>query len=267
MKVVYIFLIAVILAGCGPSAEQITATAEVAKVQTQTAAPTFTPTKTQTPVPTNTPEPTLTLTPTQTSSCGNDQDVDISRGSYDCEEYISSNENFSCRLSEIPVLGNSSTPGYMLVADFSIGSGWNGGGLYARTFSNSSFYIEYFSNSNLPDDVQTLLQGPETTEQGLERILDELLLPSRASLLLIKNKEYDENKGLIVELLHQDVGTDYTSYTTELTVISPRTDYFYFITIENSLIPFDPDTDPNSIPFELSSMQSMFLYNSCNFRR
>jgi len=265
MKAVYVLLIAVILAGCGPSAEQITATAEATKIQTQTAAPTFTPTETQTPVPTNTPEPTLP--PTQTSSCGSDQDVDISRGSYDCKEYISSNGNFSCRLSEIPVLGISSTPGYMLVADFSIGSGWKGGGLYARTFSNSSFYIEYFSNSNLPDDVQTLLQDPATTEQGLERILDELLLPSRASLFLIKDKEYDENKGLIVELLHQDVGTDHTTYTTEVTVISPQTDYFYFTTVENSLIPFDLDTDPNSIPFELSSMQSMFLYNSCNFRR
>jgi len=61
MKALYILLIAVFLVGCGPSAEQITATAEIAKAQTQTAAPTLTPTL----KPTITPTPTLayTLTP------------------------------------------------------------------------------------------------------------------------------------------------------------------------------------------------------------
>jgi len=265
MRVLHILLIALTLVGCGPSAEQITATAEVAKIQTQTAAPTSTPTETQTPVPTNTSEPTPT--PTQITSCGSDQDVDISLGSYDCKEYIAENENFSCRLDEIPVLGTSSKPGYVIVTDFPIGSGWNGGGLYAQTFSNSSFYVEYFSNSNLPDDIQALLQDTATVEKGLERILDELLLPSRTSFLFIKDKGYDEKKGLIVVLLHQEVGTDYATYTTEVTVISPRTDYFYFITVENSLTPLDPDTAPNSIPFDLSLTQLPYLYNSCEFKR
>jgi len=265
MKTPFLILIPIFLASCGPSAGQITATAEVAQAQTQTAAPTSTPTKTPTPVPTNTPEPTLT--PAQISSCGSGQDVEVSHGSYDCEEYISVDENFSCRLNEIPVLGTSSTPGYVLVTDFPIESGWKGGGVYAQTFSNTSFYVEYFSNSNLPEDVQALLQDPATTEQGLERILDELLLPARTSFHSIKDQGYDEEKGLIVFLLHQEVGSDYTVYTTEATVISPRTDYFYIITVEYSVIPLDPNTDPDSVSFDLSKTLLPYLYFSCDFRR
>ncbi|MDX1378651.1 MAG: hypothetical protein R3307_07365 [Anaerolineales bacterium] len=265
MKALYFLLVALLIASCGPSAEQMTATNVAAQAQTKTAAPTFTPTKTNTPLPTNTPEPTPV--PTQTSSCGEDQNVDISQGSYDCEEYISPDEIFSCQLSEIPALGISSMPGYMLVADFTIGSGWDGGGLYARTFSNSSFYIEYFSNSNLTEDIQALLKDPSTTEQGLERILDELLLPARNSLHSIKDKGYDPDKGLIVALLHQEVENDYTVYTTEVTVISPGADYFYFTTVENSVIPLGSNTDPDSVSFDLSSIQLPYLYNSCKLRR
>lgn len=66
MKALYVLLIAILLAGCGPSAEQMTATAIMAKAQTQTAAPTFTPTFTSTPTvtPTLTPSPTITPSPT-----------------------------------------------------------------------------------------------------------------------------------------------------------------------------------------------------------
>jgi hypothetical protein len=56
MKILYVILSAVLLAGCGPSAEQLTATAVMAQAQTQTAAPTKTPT----------PEPTATRTPSRT---------------------------------------------------------------------------------------------------------------------------------------------------------------------------------------------------------
>jgi len=267
MRVLYILLIAVFLVGCGPSAEQITATAEIVKAQTQTAAPTLTPTETQTPIPTNTPE--ATLPPTQISSCGSDQNVDVSHGSYDCKEYISIDKNFSCRLNEIPVLGTS-RPGYKIVTDSPIESGWNGGGLYAQTFLNDLFFIQYFSHSNFTKDIQTLLQDPATTAQGIERlelILDELLLPARASLISVKDKSYDEEKGLVVALLHKEVETDYTVYTTEVTVISPRTDYFYFITVKNIFFRLDPNTDPASIPFDLSFALLPYLYNSCEFRR
>jgi hypothetical protein len=72
MKAPYIFLVSLLLAGCGASPEQLTATAVMAQAQTQTAAPTLTPTltptstltptptstSTRTPRPTNTPEPT-----------------------------------------------------------------------------------------------------------------------------------------------------------------------------------------------------------------
>jgi len=64
MKAVYILLIVLLLVGCGPSAEQITATAEIAKAQTQTVAPTLTPTATLTLSPTLTP----TITPSPTPS-------------------------------------------------------------------------------------------------------------------------------------------------------------------------------------------------------
>jgi hypothetical protein len=63
MKTIYIVVVfCFLLAACGPSAEQLTATAVMAKAQTQTAAPTFTPTLT--PTTTLTPTPTVTLTPT-----------------------------------------------------------------------------------------------------------------------------------------------------------------------------------------------------------
>src|SRR6266545_4115467 len=67
MKALYIILLVVLLAGCAPSAAQLTATAVKANVQTQTAAPTLTltptSTSTSTPKPTLTPRPTLTPTP------------------------------------------------------------------------------------------------------------------------------------------------------------------------------------------------------------
>jgi len=260
MKAVCILLIAVILVGCGPSAE-------ATKAQTQAATPTSTPTKTRTPVPTYTPD--STLPPTQAASCGNDQDVDISHGSYDCEEYISIDENFACRLNEIPILG-STKPGYKIVTDYSIESGWNGGGMYAQTFSNDLFFIQYFSHSNFTEDIQKLLEDPATAEQGIERlelILDELLLPARTSLISVKYKSYYEDKGLVVALLHKEIETDYTVYTTEVTVISPRTDYFYFITVKNVFFLSDPNTDPDSISFDLSFALLPYLYNSCEFRR
>jgi hypothetical protein len=55
-----LILVAIVLTACGPSAEQMTATAILAQAQTQTAAPT----QTYTPSPTSTP----TLTPTVTAS-------------------------------------------------------------------------------------------------------------------------------------------------------------------------------------------------------
>ncbi len=60
MKNLYALLIVILLSSCGPSAEQITATAEIAQAQTQTAAPTLTPTLTPTITPTSTPASTPT---------------------------------------------------------------------------------------------------------------------------------------------------------------------------------------------------------------
>lgn len=60
MKNVFILLVTLILVGCGPSAEQISATAEMAQAQTQTAKPTSTPTQ----IPTITPTSTPSYTPT-----------------------------------------------------------------------------------------------------------------------------------------------------------------------------------------------------------
>jgi len=54
MKALYIFLISLLLSGCGLSPEQFTATAIIAQAQTQTAAPTNTPSLT--------PQPNLTAT-------------------------------------------------------------------------------------------------------------------------------------------------------------------------------------------------------------
>ncbi len=70
MKTLSIVLILILLAGCAPSSEQLTATAVLAKAQTQTAAPTLTATLTFTPTftPTSTPKPTATPQPTSTST-------------------------------------------------------------------------------------------------------------------------------------------------------------------------------------------------------
>jgi len=68
MKALYLTLCVLLLAACGPSPEELTATAVMAQAQTETAAPTFTPTftPTLTSTPTLTPTPTLTSTPTIT---------------------------------------------------------------------------------------------------------------------------------------------------------------------------------------------------------
>ncbi|HNE03964.1 MAG TPA: hypothetical protein PKJ84_04780 [Anaerolineales bacterium] len=66
MKYLSVALIALIMAGCGPSSPEMTATADMAMAETQTAAPTSTPTltPTSTATPTSTTTPILTLTPT-----------------------------------------------------------------------------------------------------------------------------------------------------------------------------------------------------------
>ena len=61
-------LIAFALAGCGPSAAQMTATAQSAVQMTLTAAPTITPSASPTPTETQTPTATVTLPPTATAS-------------------------------------------------------------------------------------------------------------------------------------------------------------------------------------------------------
>jgi len=68
MKALYILLIALLVAGCGLSPEQVTATADAAQAQTQTAAPTLTPTLSPTPTLTSTPTLTPTITPSPTPS-------------------------------------------------------------------------------------------------------------------------------------------------------------------------------------------------------
>ena len=55
MKIFSVILIAVLLAGCGPTVDQMTATAVLAQAQTQSAAPTSTSTRIPTPTATNTP--------------------------------------------------------------------------------------------------------------------------------------------------------------------------------------------------------------------
>jgi len=56
----YVLLIATLIASCGPSAQQMAATAETSKMETQTAVPAFTPTITATITPTSTPSSTPT---------------------------------------------------------------------------------------------------------------------------------------------------------------------------------------------------------------
>ncbi|RPI91240.1 MAG: hypothetical protein EHM40_16300 [Chloroflexi bacterium] len=65
MKALYIVLGLILLAGCAPSPEELTATAAAGRAQTQTAAPTRTATPTRTP--TKTPKPTSTSTSTPTN--------------------------------------------------------------------------------------------------------------------------------------------------------------------------------------------------------
>jgi len=71
-KITILCILVILVSACGPSAEQITATAEMAKAETQTAAPTLTSTPTSTPSSTPTltftPTPTQTLTPSATPS-------------------------------------------------------------------------------------------------------------------------------------------------------------------------------------------------------
>jgi len=66
MKYLSALLVVLFLAGCGPSEAEMTATANMALAETQTAAPTNTPTATATLTPTPTFTPTLTPTPTET---------------------------------------------------------------------------------------------------------------------------------------------------------------------------------------------------------
>ncbi len=60
--------IALALAGCGPSPQQMTSTAQAAGIMTLTAAPTLTPAPSLTPTASPTPTATVTFTPTSTET-------------------------------------------------------------------------------------------------------------------------------------------------------------------------------------------------------
>jgi hypothetical protein len=68
MKALYIVLMALLLAGCGTSPEDLTSTVVMAQAQTQTAAPSLTPTFTLTSTSQPTPTSTSTPTPKPTNS-------------------------------------------------------------------------------------------------------------------------------------------------------------------------------------------------------
>lgn len=68
LPMLVLIALALALAGCGPSAAQMTATAQSAVQMTLTAAPTITPSASPRPTETQTPTATVTLPPTATAS-------------------------------------------------------------------------------------------------------------------------------------------------------------------------------------------------------
>jgi len=64
----FLFIVGMFLAGCGPSKEQLAAKTAIAATATFEALPTAMPTITLTPTPTVTPTATMTFTPTMTST-------------------------------------------------------------------------------------------------------------------------------------------------------------------------------------------------------
>jgi hypothetical protein len=64
----FLFVVGMFLAGCGPSKEQLAAQTAIAATATFEALPTTTPTITLTPTPTVTPTATMTFTPIMTST-------------------------------------------------------------------------------------------------------------------------------------------------------------------------------------------------------
>jgi hypothetical protein len=70
-KLQMVFLASALLAACAPSPDQVTQTAEMSIVQTQTAAPTLTPSIT--PTPSRTPRPTTDFTATVVAKATKDQ--------------------------------------------------------------------------------------------------------------------------------------------------------------------------------------------------
>jgi hypothetical protein len=262
MKLIPFILFAILITACGPSAEQITAIAAEAQARTQTAAPTPTATQTQTPEPTNTPPPTFT--PTPITSCGEGQEVDVTRGTFDCAEYVSAEGNFSCRLNLMLTFMFEPTLGYSMVTDYPIESGWNGGGFFAQNLAGDQYYVEYFSYSHLPDEVKTLLDEPGTKEEGLNRIFVELLQPARSSSLKsVESVEYLEDDILEVTLILGPGNNG--GYMIEFTYIFVEEDYFYFVTVVSpELISAGGDSIPSADGVLFNAYP---LYSNCEFSR
>lgn len=82
-----VILVCFALTACGPSPEQLTATAVVAQAQTETAAPTKTPTQTSTPTRTPTPTSTATPRPSATPSCDLDATLRTIKAMIPYDEY------------------------------------------------------------------------------------------------------------------------------------------------------------------------------------
>lgn len=86
--IVIAVLLCFALTACGPSPDQLTATAMVAQAQTETGAPTKTPTLTSTPTATPTRTPTPTPRPTSTPSCDLDAILRAVKAAIPYEEYV-----------------------------------------------------------------------------------------------------------------------------------------------------------------------------------
>jgi len=155
-----IILIVLLLAACGPSAEQMTATAIMAQAQTQTAAPTLTPipTSTATLVPKSTEIPAELI-----------QGVEIQYGTYDGVRYTSPNGNFTCAFGD-PTYGLGA---FDPVLTDESSDHW--GQVYKYDIWGEDYGVFYSKTTSLDDKtVLSLLQDSKTHKEGLGQMLDNI---------------------------------------------------------------------------------------------
>ena len=250
MKALSLILTSVLLASCGPLAEQPTPIVELP-----------TPAPTPTPTPTPTPKPTLQPTATTYQDPLYRTDVNVTAGTYQDGLYTPAEGNFSCNFGE--ALNGTVYP---TLQDTRGGPDY--GAVWSTDGYGQQFAVDYFRFAALPDETKALLEDPQTTQDGLQKLLEDVLLPYQQQTfpgLQVVHQDFVKDEILFVvidkphgsNLSQNNVALD----SQEAFYVFVKGEWFYFVSHDHT--PMDSNQR-----FDSDQMQARVaeFYEACEFK-